>query len=117
MGKRMNSYILNEKLLTTFTRNLNNYFNLLKIKTLTNLEELIMRFDIPIPILENEKYIILIIKFILNLLISITFQENKIHTLRILAPYLELNCTLMPYIRQLFREISLKDEIKEKWVI
>ena len=113
-GKRMNSYMLNEKLLTTFTTNLNNYFNSLKIKTLTNLEELIMRFDIPIPILENEKYIILIIKFILNLLILITFQENKIHTLRILSPYLELNCILMPYIRQLFREISLKDEIKEK---
>ena len=84
--------MLNEKLLTTFTTNLNNYFNSLKIKTLTNLEELIMRFDIPL----------------------ITFQENKIHTLRILSPYLELNCILMPYIRQLFREISLKDEIKEK---
>ena len=112
--KRMNSYILNEKLLIPFTTNLNNFFNLLKIKTLTNLEELIMRFDIPIPILENEKYIILLIKFILNLLILITFQENKVHTLRLLAPHLELNCTVMPYIRQLFREISLKDEIEEK---
>ena len=44
----------------------------------------------------------------------LTFQENKIHTFKILAPHLELNCTNMPYIKQLFKEISLKDEIEEK---
>ena len=110
----MNYYILKEKLLNPFMTNLTNFFNILKFKTLTNLEELIIRFDMPIPILEIEQYIILIVKFILNILIMITFQLNKIHTLKILAPNLELNCSVMPFISKLFREISLKDEMEEK---
>ena len=112
--KRINNYILNEKLLLPFATNLCNFFNLLKMQSLNKLEEFIMRFDIPLPLLDNEKYINLIIKFLINILIMITFQENKIQTFKILAPNLELNCTTMPYIRQLFKEISLKDEIEEK---
>ena len=112
--KQINNYILNEKLLESFARNLCNFFNLLKIKVLNSLEEFIMRFDIPLPLLDNEKYITLIIKFLINILIMLTFQENKIHTFKILAPHLELNCINMPYIKQLFKEISLKDEIEEK---
>ena len=45
----------------------------------------------------------------------LTFQENKIHTLKLLAPQLELNCTSQPYIRQFFKEISLKEEFDEEW--
>ena len=112
--KKMNYFILDEKLLSAFINNLINFFNLLKIKTLNNLEEFIMRFDIPLPLLNNEKYNILIIKFLINIIIMLTFQENKIHTFKLLAPYLELNSSKMPYIRQLFKEISLKDEIEEK---
>ena len=112
--KRINNYILNEKLLLPFATNLCNFFNLLKMQSLNKLEEFIMRFDIPLPLLDNEKYINLIIKFLINILIMLTFQENKIQTFKILAPNLELNCTTMPYIRQLFKEISLKDEIEEK---
>ena len=73
-----------------------------------------MRFDIPLPLLDNENYINLILKFIINILIIITFQDNKIHDLKILAPNLKLDGSNMPYIRQLFREISLKDEIEEQ---
>ena len=112
--KRMNNYILNEKLLIPFSTNLCNFFNLLKMQSLNKLEEFIMRFDIPLPLIDNEKYTNLIIKFLINILIMLTFQENKIQTFKILAPNLELNCTKMPYIRQLFKEISLKDEIEEK---
>ena len=112
--RRINQFILNEKLLNFFAGNLCNFFNLLKVKSLNNLEELIMRFDIPLPLLDNENYINLILKFIINILIIITFQDNKIHDLKILAPNLKLDGSNMPYIRQLFREISLKDEIEEQ---
>ena len=112
---KINNFILNTKLLEPFNYNLCNFFNLLKTKTINKLNELVMRFDLPIPILENKKYIILIIKFIINILIMLTFQENKIHTLKLLAPELELNCTSQPYIRQFFKEISLKEEFDEEW--
>ena len=112
---KINNFILNTKLLEPFNLNLCNFFNLLKTKTINKLNEIVMRFDLPIPILENKKYIILIIKFIINILIMLTFQENKIHTLKLLAPQLELNCTSQPYIRQFFKEISLKEEYDEEW--
>ena len=112
--KRINNYILNEKLLIPFSTNICNFCNLLKMQTFNKLDEFIMRFDIPLPLLDNEKYTNLIIKFLINILIMLTFQENKIQTFKILAPNLELNCTKFPYIRQLFKEISLKDEIEEK---
>ena len=112
--KKMNNFILNEKLLDSFGNNLCNLFNLLKVISLNNIEELVMRFDIPLPLLDNNKYIILIIKFIINILIMLTFQDNKVHTLKLLAPYLEVNGDNMPYIRQLFKELLLKDEIEVK---
>ena len=112
---KINNFILNTKLLQPFNINLCNFFNLLKTRTINKLKELVLRLDLPIPILENKKYIILIIKFIINILIMLTFQENKIHTLKLLAPQLELNCTIQPYIRQFFKEISLKEEYNEEW--
>ena len=112
--RKMNNFILNQKLLDSFGNNLCNLFNLLKVISLNNIEELVMRFDIPLPLLDNNKYIILIVKFIINILIMLTFQDNKVHTLKLLAPYLEVSGDKMPYIRQLFKEILLKDEIEVK---
>ena len=103
------------KLLGNFEKNLRNFYNLLKCKSFNNLDELVLRFDIPTQILNSEKYITLIVKFIINLLIMITFQDNHIHTLKILSPELCFNSFRMPYIRQLFKEICYKeDNIDEK---
>jgi len=113
-SKRMNDYILETKLFESFYINLSNLFNLIKVKSLGKLNELIFRFDIPLPLLEKEKYIIIIIKFIINILILITFQKNIIHTLKLLSPELELNCSKKPYIRQLFREILLPEDDPDK---
>ena len=115
--KKIINYILNQKLLEQFIINLRNFFNSIKLKLINKLETFILRFDIPIPLLDNDKYINSIIKFIINLFIIITFQENHIYTFKILAPHLELNCSNRPYIRKLFKEISLKNELfeDEEW--
>ena len=112
--KRMNDYILDVKLFEPFFLNLSNLFNLIKTKSLGKLNELIFRFDIPLPLLDKEKYIIIIIKFIINMLIMITFQKNLIHTVKLLSPELELNCSEKPYIRQLFKEILLSEDEVDK---
>jgi len=112
--KRMNDYILDLKLFEPFCMNLSNLFNLIKTKSLGKLNELIFRFDIPLPLLDKEKYIIIIIKFIINILIMITFQKNIIHTVKLLSPELELDCSKKPYIRQLFKEILLSEDIVDK---
>ena len=108
-NKSMNDYILDVKLFEPFCINLSNLFNLIKTKSLGKLNELIFRFDIPLSLLEKEKYNIIIIKFIINILIMITFQKNIIHTLKLLSPQLELDCSKRPYIRQLFKEILLSE--------
>ena len=108
--KTISDFILEEKLFYSLGVNFINLSHLLKLQLLKNLEELVLRFDIPLPILRIQSYIILVIKFLINLLIMITFQQNKTHTVKILAPNLELNCIKMPYIRTFFKEISLTDE-------
>jgi len=110
--KKINEYILNEKLLNPFILNLCNLSNLLKLQLLNNLEELIFRFDIPIPLTNNQEYIITIIKFLINIFIMITFQQNKTKTFKILAQNLEFNGKKMPFIRTLFNEISLSKDAK-----
>ena len=110
--KKINEYILEEKLLNSFINNLCNLSNLLKLQILKNLEELIFRFDIPLPLINNQKYKMVIIKFIINILIMITFQPNRTNTFKILAPNLEINCNKMPFIRTFFQEISINKDIK-----
>ena len=105
---KMIDFILTEKLFNSFSTNLYNFFNILNL--LDHLEELIIRLDIPLSLMNNEKYIILIIKFILNLFISLSFNNNIIHTFKILAPNLEFNCDSKPYIRQFFKELLPVDE-------
>ena len=108
--KKISEYILNEKLLNPFVINLCNLSNLLKLQILKNLEELIFRFDIPNSLINNQEYTITIIKFLINIFIMITFQQNRTKTFKILAPNLEFNGKKMPFIRTLFNEISLSKE-------
>ena len=69
--KTISDFILEEKLFYSLGVNFINLSNLLKLQLLKNLEELVLRFDIPLPILRIQSYIILVIKFLINLLIVI----------------------------------------------
>jgi len=109
---KMIDFILTEKLFNSFSTNIYNFFNILNL--LNQLEEFIIRLDIPLSLINNEKYIILIIKFILNLFISLSFNNNIIYTFKILAPNLEFNCDKKPYIRKFFKELLPVDEKFEK---
>ena len=112
--KNINEYILDKKLLNPFIINLTNLSSLLKLQLLKNLNELIFRFDIPLALLNNQKYILVIIKFIINIFIMITFQQNKTRTFKIISPYLEFNGNKMTFLRNFFNEISLNSENDEK---
>ena len=100
--RKFNEFILDEKLLNPFILNLCNLLN-------KSIEELAFRFDIPLPLINDQKYKIVIIKFIMNILIMLTFQYNRTHTFKILAPNLEINGIKMPFIKTFFNEIVLSD--------
>ena len=110
----LNNFIIDHINLKEFCINLQYFFTLIKMVLLNNLDELIFRFDIPLQILNNEKYIMLLVKFIINLLIMITFQNNHLHTFKLLSPELTFDSIKMPFIRELFREICInKENIEE----
>ena len=106
----LNNFILDNINLKEFCINLQYFFNLIKMMLINNLDELVFRFDIPLPILNSEKYIMLLVKFIINLLIMITFQNNHIHTFKLLSPELTFDSIKMPFIRELFSEICINKE-------
>ena len=109
----LNNFIIDHINLKDFCINLQYFFNLIKMILINNLDELVFRFDIPLPIINSEKYIMLLVKFIIDLLIMITFQNNHIHTFKLLSPELTFDSIKMPFIKELFREICINKENTE----
>lgn len=100
-------FLLNHKCLKHFELNMRNLFNLLseKAKELF-LKEIVLRFDIPVILISFEKYITVLLKFFLNIFTMITFEKNKIKTLKILAPEMQLNNDTFPFINQFFQQLK-----------
>ena len=104
-------FILHQhRIIDNFAKNLKNFFNLLEFECLNTLKEIILRLDVPSPILNSEKYINILVKFIINILIALSLQKNKIQKFKILAPELPMDANRIQLIKQFFEEIG---ELKE----
>ena len=105
-------FILNHKLDYYFEKNICCLFNIIKKNiNINSYEEIVFRFDLPLLILSCDKYILIIIKFIINILILITFTKNRIHTLKLISPELILNGRITPFLRYLFEENDINKSI------
>ena len=92
-----------DNLLDNFSTNLQVLFNLIRIK---KMQILGLNFDIP-DIMENkEKYNIVIIKFILNLLLYMAKKDTVIQKLVILAPKIKMNNDFYPFINEVLGNIN-----------
>ena len=93
-----------EKILPPYTLCVKNFFETLKTKKLQNLG---ICMDIPDIIENNKKYILLTIKFFINIILYIFNKENnKLETAKILCPKLILNNEYCPFIDKIFSEIK-----------
>ena len=95
-----------DKFLPSFTRNLRNFFDILRLKNLQNLG---INMDIPDIIENNSKYMLLISKFILNILLYIYRRDSNINSLEkviILCPKLNLNNEYFPFINTVLSNIN-----------
>lgn len=101
----MEYFILNHKLDFFYEKNICCLFNIIK-KNINNYEEIVFRFDLPLLILSCDKYVIIIIKFIMNLLNLITYTKNKIKAFKLISPELILNGKITPSLRFLFKELN-----------
>ena len=103
-------FILNHKLDYYFEKNICCLFNIIKKNiNINNYKEIVFRFDLPLLILSSDKYIIIIIKFFMNMINLISFTKNKINTFKFIAPELILDGRLTPSIKYLFNELYLEN--------
>ena len=108
----MEYFILNHKLEYYFGKNISCLFNIIKRNiNINNYEEIVFRFDLPLLILSCDKYLMIIIKFICNILNLLTFTKNKISIFKLISPELILNGRITPCLRNLFKELYIDEYI------
>ena len=95
-----------DNLLPNFTTNFQVLFNLIRIK---KIQILGFDFDMPDILENNEKYNIIIIKFILNLLLYMSKKDTVIQKLVVLAPKLKMNNDYYPFINKVLGNINNND--------
>ena len=102
-----------EKLLPLFSQNLGSFFDMLKLKLMKNLG---INMDIPDVLENNDKYLLLIIKFIINVIIYIYRKEknNPIEKVILLCPKIILNKDYYPFVDVVFSKINKNNVINMK---
>jgi len=103
----LESYLF-KQFLQYFNENFVVLFELIRTK-MPNLEKLSFVFDIPDIISKRQKYLIIILKFILNILFLIDSQKSKIRKLIILSPKTVLEPNSF-YIEEILDCINLAEK-------
>ena len=96
-------YYLN-KIIKNFEENLNLLFDIIVSKN--NLSKLILYFDIPPILINNQLYMILILKFILNILFLIDDNNYSINIFTIFSPDITLDKDICPFIEDYLEEFD-----------
>ena len=105
------SNLLNE-LLAYFVENLEVLFELIRIK-INNFQLLSFNFDIPDIIAINQRYLMVILKFILNILFLVDNKKSSIKKLVILAPKTSLDSRNMSNIESVIDTINMDANNKQ----
>jgi hypothetical protein len=98
-----------DKLLTNFASNMQILFDLIKYK---KIQILGFNLDIPDIIESNQKYIMVITKFILNLLLYITKKETVIQKVIILASKIKINNDFSIFFDKILGKINYNENNK-----
>lgn len=101
-------HLLINKLLQSFEENLEQLLYVL----LNNLkiQELIFYLDLPKIISNNDSYLMVLVKFVFNLLFILMKENHKYKIVKILSPELWFNCSKNPFIEEYLEEINLERE-------
>ena len=111
INESLDDYIL-RKLYDKFQQNISHFFYLISIRT--NINELSLIFDIPNILFNNNYYVTLILKLILNILIFINSPMSNIAILSIQAESLVLNGNKCIYLQKFFDKLTLYKDPKNK---
>ena len=105
----LDQLIVNQ-LLPSFSENIEKLFFILLTKL--NMTELILYFDLPSLITDNEMYIMILIKLIINFFIMLSFDHSSYREVKIIAPYLKFDNRKFPIIEELLDEIVMEKNKK-----
>ena len=101
----MDYFLLNHKFDIDFEKNISSLFNIIK-NNINKYKEIIFRFDLPLLLITCDKYIIIIIKFIINIISLINRSHNQINIFKIISPELILDGRNTPFLKYLFKNIG-----------
>jgi hypothetical protein len=101
----MDYFLLNHKFDIDFEKNISSLFNIIK-NNINKYKEIIFRFDLPLLLITCDKYIIIIIKFIINIISLINRSKNQINIFKIISPELILDGRNTPFLKYLFKNIG-----------
>ena len=104
INESFDNYLL-RKLYDKFQKNISYFFYLITMRT--NINELSIIFDIPNKLVNNNRYITLIQKLILNLIAFIDSAISNLTILSIQAESLELNGRKCIYLEKFFDKLNL----------
>ena len=97
------TYYLN-KMINYFENNLSILFDI--IITKKNLSKLILYFDIPLILINNQLYMLLILKFIINILFLLDSDNYGLYILTLFAPNVALDKDICPCIEDYLDEFE-----------
>ena len=91
-----------------FEKNLNLLFDIITKKT--NLNKLGLYFEVPSILINNQKYMILILKFIINILFLLDDENSKINNLTLLSPFTILDTNIFPTIDDYLEDLEINEK-------
>ena len=97
--------VLNQFFLDKFQKNLEILSILLRNRH-KSLNELSLLLNIPTLILNNDNYILSLIKFIINVFIFFCFDKNQIKILKLIAPLINLDNRKTIFLNNLFGKVT-----------
>ena len=100
-------HLIVSNLINAFEENMRKLFFIIQNKS--KMHEIVILFDLPCIIANNDAYNLILIKFILNMLILLSFEKHEYRIIKLIAPYLKLDNRKDIFIDECIEEISLKD--------
>lgn len=100
-------HLIVSKLLITFEENIGKLFFILQNKT--KLVELVILFDLPSIIANNEFYCLILMKFVVNILIYLSHEKHNLHVIKLIAPYLKFDSRKDIFIDEIMEDISIRE--------
>ena len=96
---------VNQLFLDKFQKNLEILGILLRNRS-KSLNELSLLFNIPTLLINNDYYILSLIKFIINIFIFLCLDKNQIKIIKLIAPLINLDSRKISFLNDFFRKIK-----------